>query len=285
MPEAGRRAVEEALNELQHRIKDADIEDVRAARERLDGLVERELEPYEKSAWREYVESIGIAVVLALFLRGFAFEAFKIPSGSMIPTLLIGDHLFVNKLIYGIRIPFTQNYVVSFAEAQPGEVVVFSFPHELARAHLAVQPASQRGCIDRASLYEEKDMIKRIIGVAGDTVEVKGDTVLVNGAALKTTFLHKKPTNNYMHPYYTVSREERAGKEYTVRHLKKGGDFGPVKVKAGHIFVMGDNRDESSDSRCWGQVPVEHIKGRAIVLWWSRGEDGVRWERFGDAIK
>jgi signal peptidase I len=224
--------------------------------------------------------------MMALVLRAFVIEAFKIPSESMLPTLLVGDHLFVNKFVYGIRIPFTQNYIVTFDEPQKGEVVVFTFPRMDAKAHLAMQPANMRACIDQRSLREDKDMIKRIIGVAGDTVEVKSAKVFVNGAPLEREFLRKAPTGNYLHPYESVEHEMNDGKTYTIRLLNSGRrDFGPIKVKPGHVFVMGDNRDQSADSRCWGQVPVEFIKGRAMVIWWSKGRKGIRWERFGDVIK
>lgn len=285
MPETGRKSLQDALNDLQRALRDADIEEVREERRRVEGLVMRELEPYEKSAWREYVESIGIAILFALFLRGFVVEAFKIPSGSMKPTLLVGDHLFVNKFIYGIRVPFTQNYIVRFEEPERGEVVVFSFPRSDAKKHLSLQPASRRSCITRSSLGEDKDMIKRIIGLSGDTIEVRKNDVIVNGVRLDRTFLRKETTGKFLTPYETVEREENQGKSYTVRFLGKSNDFGPVKVRPGHVFVMGDNRDDSSDSRCWGQVPVENIKGRAMVLWWSKSKDGVRWERFGDVIR
>jgi len=285
MPETGRKSLEAALNDLQHALRDADIEDVRDARKRVEGLVTRELEPYEKSAWREYAESIGIAILFALFLRAFVVEAFKIPSGSMKPTLLVGDHLFVNKFIYGIRVPFTQNYLVRFEEPERGEVVVFTFPRSEAKKHLSLQPASNRSCITRSSLGKDKDMIKRIIGIPGDTIEVRKNDVIVNGARLERTFLRKETTGKFLSPYETVEREVNDEKSYTVRFLGKSNDFGPIKVKPGHIFVMGDNRDDSSDSRCWGQVPIDYIKGRAMVIWWSKAEDGVRWERFGDVIR
>ncbi len=283
LPADVRSRVTALLNELLALLKDGDIGDVRSTREKLERLVDREMRPYEKSAWREYAESIGIAVCLALVLRAFVIEAFKIPSSSMMPTLLVGDHLFVNKFVYGIRIPFTQNYVVTFDEPKKGEVVVFAFPRIDAKAHLAMQPAPMRACIDPS---EDKDMIKRIMGVAGDTVELKSGKVFINGNPLQREFLRKAPTGNYLHPYESVENEMSDGKTYTIRLLNSGRrDFGPIKVKPGHVFVMGDNRDESADSRCWGQVPVENIKGRAMVLWWSKGPKGIRWERFGDVIK
>lgn len=284
MPDSGRQSLESALNDLRVALKDADIEDVRAERKRVDALVEAQLVPYEKSAWREYAESIGIAILVALFLRAFVVEAFKIPSGSMLPTLLIGDHLFISKLAYGIRLPFTEASVFQYNAPEHGDVVVFRFPREEARAHLNLQPASRRGCIHPSGLNDEKDMIKRVVAVAGDTIEIRKDTVLLNGEHLERTFLRKDITGDFRAPYETVERETNADATYTIRLLGKPSNFGPFKVKTGHVFVLGDNRNDSADSRCWGSVPVDHIKGKAWFIWWSKG-DGVRWERFGKTIE
>jgi len=285
-PEDGRQAIKSALSTLRKKLREDEIAEVRASRDQLEALVETHLLPYEKSAFREYFEAIGIAILAALFLRAFAIEAFKIPSGSMQPTLLIGDHLFVTKFAYGIRLPFTSKYLVEFGSPDRGDVVVFSFPKDEARKHLQLQPAAQRSCIDSRSLTDEKDMIKRVIGVEGDTIEVRANAVVVNGEPLKRLFLAKEPTGNYLNPYENLERETSDGHEYTVRFVSpRGGDFGPIKVAPGHLFVMGDNRDQSSDSRCWGQVPAQNVKGKALVIWWSLGEDGTRWERFSRVIR
>jgi signal peptidase I len=286
VPDDARSQIETQLNELRQAMRDADSDEIDERRESIEKLVAKYVEPNEKSAWREYAESIGIAVILALFLRGFVVEAFKIPTGSMIPTLLVGDHLFVNKFIFGIRIPFTQHYVTHFEEPARGDVVVFTFPADEAKEYLATQSPAKRTCIDQQSLESEKDMIKRIVGTEGDTIEVKKNQLIVNGEPVKRTFLRKEVTGNYMHPYEILERETLPnGDSYTVRFRGGGHEFGPVKVKPDHVFVMGDNRDNSSDGRCWGQVPKENIKGRAIVIWWSVGPDGIRWERFGKAIE
>ncbi len=281
-----RKAIAAALDELRHAAKEADADEVEEQRRKIERMVEEHVAPTEKSTWREYAESIGIAVILALFLRGFVVEAFKIPTGSMIPTLLVGDHLFVNKFTYGIRIPFTKKYVTHFDDPEKGDIVVFTFPHEDARAHLDQQSPAQRSCIDRQSLSEEKDMIKRIVGVEGDTIEVKDNRLIINGDPLKRTFLRKEVTGNYMYPYEILEEESMPdGSTYTVRFRGGGQDFPRTTVKEGHIFVMGDNRDNSSDGRCWGQVPIENIKGRAMVIWLSIGPTGIRWERFGRTIE
>lgn len=284
-PDDSRLTMKSALADLRVKMREADITDVRAAREAIEGLAETHLVPYEKSAVREYFEAIAIAILAALFLRAFAVEAFKIPSGSMQPTLLIGDHLFVTKFAYGLRIPFTKKYLVEFKEPERGDVVVFSFPRVEAQKHLQLQPASMRACIDQRSLGEEKDMIKRVIAKAGDTVEIRANTIIVNGEPLRRVFLAKEPTGNYLNPYENLEREAHDGREYMVRFVSpRGSDFGPIKVAPGHLFMMGDNRDQSADSRCWGQVPVENVKGKALVIWWSVADEGVRWERFGKMI-
>ena len=271
------------LNKLRHAIKENDTKALRVELAEAQGLAEQHLTP-TKSTWREYAESIGLAILFALILRGFVIEAFKIPTGSMIPTLQIGDHLFVNKFIYGIRVPFTQTFVARFAEPQRGEVVVFVFPRAEAREYLAGQPISRRECIDRASLEKEREFIKRIVGVEGDTVELRDNRLLVNGEPVPRTFLRKEKTGNYLYPDQVQEREELGEGSYTIQWSGGNRNFGPIKVKPGHVFAMGDNRDNSSDSRCWGQVPVENIEGRAMIIWWSIGPDGIRWNRIGGLI-
>jgi len=198
-----------------------------------------------KSTFREYAEAIGMALLLALFIRTFIVQAFKIPSGSMIPTLLIGDHILVNKLAYGVRIPFWEGYLAPFKKPQQGDVVVFIFPED-----------------------RSKDFIKRVIGVEGDTVEIRGKKVYINGKALEDPHAH-------------FEGDDAQGAGLFIRD-----DFGPVQVPENHIFVMGDNRDRSYDSRFWGFVNLQDIKGKAFLIYWSwDGTDRwVRWERIGDLI-
>ncbi len=280
-----RRRFDEELNALRQALASKDYERIQASTEAIDTLVDQHLDIEEKSAFREYAESIGLAVLFALLLRGFVVEAFKIPTGSMIPTLLDGDHIFVNKFIYGIRVPFTETYVVEFGQADRGEVIVFTFPRHEAKAHVAKQPVAMRDCIDRGSLEEEKDFIKRVVGVAGDTIEIRKGRLHVNGKMLNRTLISKERTGVYVNPYRIRERERNAGKDYTIQYTQADSDFGPVKVQDGHLFVMGDHRNHSSDSRCWGQVPVENVKGRAIFIWFSISSQGeIRWDRFGRII-
>ena len=199
-----------------------------------------------KSAFREYAEAIIMALILALFIRTFIVQAFKIPSGSMIPTLQIGDHILVNKLSYGLRIPFLERYVIQYATPQRGDVVVFIYPED-----------------------RSKDFIKRVIGVAGDTVEIRNKKVFINGQPVKDP-----------HAYF-------AGYDPQAGAVGSGDNYGPKTVPPDHIFVMGDNRDRSYDSRFWGYVDLNEVRGKAFLIYWSwDGSDRwVRWERIGELIR
>jgi len=199
----------------------------------------------KKSIFREYLEAIGIALIAALFIRTFIVQAFKIPSGSMIPTLQIGDHILVNKMVYGVRIPFWGRYIVRYGKPIQGDVVVFVYPKD-----------------------RSKDFIKRVIGVEGDLVEIRQKKIFINGEPLKDPYGH-----------------------YEDQGLSQGwmqfrDNYGPKKVPENNLFVMGDNRDRSHDSRFWGFVDLKDVKGKAFVVYWSwNGTDQwVRWGRLGHWI-
>ena len=204
---------------------------------REEVLTESRTKP--KSVLREYVEAIVIAVVLALFIRTFVVQAFKIPSGSMKPTLLVGDHILVNKFIYGIKIPFTDKTLISLGEPKREDVVVFKYP-----------------------LDPKKDYIKRVIGLPGEKVQLVNKVLFINGRVIDDP-----------HASYSLYGNLR--------------NYGPVTVPADHLFVMGDNRDESSDSRVWGFVPYAYLKGKAFLIYWSWDSEnfGVRWRRIGDIVR
>jgi signal peptidase I len=211
-------------------------------RERTAGKIVR---PVVKSSTRETVEAIAVALLLALVIRTFVVQAFKIPSGSMLPTLQIGDHLLVNKFLYGPRleIPFTQlsfGRLPGLRAPERGDVVVFVYPKN-----------------------PSQDFIKRVVGVAGETVELRNKQLYVNGQRVSD-------------PYAT----------YRLGGISSSQHFGPEVVPAGSIFVMGDNRDESADSRSWGPVPLENVKGLAFIIYWSwnHGERWLRWERLGRLV-
>ncbi len=205
----------------------------------------------KKSIFREYTEALIIALVLAVVIRTFVVQAFKIPSGSMLPTLQIGDHILVSKFAYGIKNPFTDNNLISFSPPEQEDIIVFKYP---------VDP--------------KIDYIKRVVGIAGDRIEIKDKKVYINGELYKT---------------------EQA-KYLTNIILKSNRDnYGPVTVPANSLFVMGDNRDNSLDSRFWGFVNYKMVKGKAFIIYWSWDLDKypnfsfkrfatIRWSRFGDII-
>lgn len=187
-----------------------------------------------KSKTREWTESIVVALVLALIIRTFVVQAFKIPSGSMEDTLLIGDHLLVSKFVYGMQIPFTDKRILSFKHPQQGDVIVFEFPEDRNKSY-----------------FSRRDFIKRVVGVPGDVVEVRDKQVYVNGV-------------KYELPQAIHKEADILPAEYGPRDFMK-----PVTVPADSYFVMGDNRDRSYDSRFWGFVTDPEIKGKAFIKYWS----------------
>jgi signal peptidase I len=197
-----------------------------------------EVPTHRKSTAREYFESIVIAVVLALFVRTFVVQAFKIPTGSMENNLLIGDHLLVNKFIFGPTATGLEEKVLPIDPIERGDIVVFKYPEE-----------------------PERDFIKRVIGLPGDTVELRQKQVFVNG----------KPLNEPYVRYFGVNEPGAPNEEGTTGDVRRR--YGPVTVPSGHYFVMGDNRDNSQDSRYWGFLPREYVKGQALMIYWSYAGD------------
>ncbi|MGE0043232.1 MAG: signal peptidase I [Vicinamibacterales bacterium] len=186
---------------------------------------------FRKSTLREYFESIVVAVILALFVRTFIFQAFKIPTGSMEPNLLVGDHLLVNKFVFGPSALDAELGVLPMRPIRRGDVIVFKFPEE-----------------------PDRDFIKRVIGLPGETVELRNQQVYIDGTPIDEPYAH------YLFP--PVPDGEGGGGD--VRD-----HYGPVTVPDGHYFMMGDNRDNSEDSRYWGFLPQSYVKGRALVIYWS----------------
>jgi signal peptidase I len=308
----------------------------------LDALVDELVKRPPKGMMRDYIESIGAAVLIALALRAFVIEAFKIPSSSMYPTLEIGDHIFVNKFIYGVRIPWTRTKLFELRGPKRGEVIVFIYPCD-----------------------PERDYIKRVIALAGQSVEVRCNVVYVDGVAVPSR-MAEGDTCRYDDYVETEDRwitkacsryeETVAGNTYSTYHDPErphrdqllaehqltsgdlrdfpmhGNPFPPscsnapddsghvntvdqVKgkivedkpestasvcepqmhyvVPPGHVFVMGDNRNNSNDSRVWGSVPIENIKGKALFIWLSYSTfeltkpwdvSGIRAHRIGDFV-
>lgn len=230
-----------------------------------------------KSKFREYTEAIIIAVFLALLIRAFVVQAFKIPSGSMIPTLLVGDHILVNKFIYGLKVPFTDSRLLVFSPPKRGDVIVFSFPKnkEKEECTSAYKNVSMRFGNAWSSgnpfyLFKDdcRDFIKRVIGVGGDKIEIRNKMVFVNDLPLDESYT--------IHNDLTIEGAPR-------------DNFGPFIVPRRSFFAMGDNRDQSYDSRFWGVVDMEEIKGKAFIMYWSWNSqesflNKVRWNRLGKLI-
>ena len=198
-----------------------------------------------KSKVKEYVESIIIAILIALFIRTFIICAYKIPSRSMVPTLLVGDHILVNKFIYGVKIPLLRRTIIPVSEPKRGEVVVFIYPND-----------------------RSKDFIKRVIGVAGDKIEIKNKKIFINDEEFKDS--------------YGIFSDSLV----LPQSLQPRDNFGPIIVPEKSIFVMGDNRDESLDGRFWGFVNLKDVEGKAFVIYWSwnRDENNLRWNRLGQLL-
>jgi signal peptidase I len=186
---------------------------------------------FHKSTLREYAESIVIAVILALFVRTWVVQAFKIPTGSMENNLLIGDHLLVNKFVFGPTASRIERAVLPVRTIRRGEIVVFKYPDE-----------------------PDRDFIKRVIGLPGETVELKAKKVYIDGHPLDEPYVH------FLEP----ASEAQEVTSFDVRER-----YGPVRVPEDHYFVMGDNRDNSQDSRYWGFLPRDYVKGRALMIYWS----------------
>jgi signal peptidase I len=200
--------------------------------------------PRRKSLVREYGEAIVVAVLLALLIRAFVVQAFTIPSGSMMDTLLVGDYILVNKFLYGPEVPFTDAHLPGLRDPQRGDIIVFKYPND-----------------------ETRDFIKRIIAVGGETVQVKDNRAYVNGRPLDEPYVRpgSLPATASGHCGYLYGCD-------------------PIVVPPGAYFVMGDNRDNSQDSRYWGYVKREKIRGKAFLIYWSWNGDRhwLRWRRLGN---
>ncbi len=208
----------------------------------------------KKSVPREYFESLVIAVILALFVRTWVFQAFKIPSGSMEPNLLVGDHLIVNKMEFAPVATSFERAILPSRDIRRGDIIVFKAPED-----------------------PERDLIKRVIGLPGDRIELHRKKVYVNGQPLDETYVQ----------FLEAPSTDGPPRTYDVRE-----EYGPVNVPAGQYFMMGDNRDNSQDSRYWGFMPIDYVKGKALFIYYSFDDTepvshllgATRWERLFRAV-
>ena len=198
----------------------------------------------DKGAIRENLEAIAIALLLALFIRAFLVQPFKIPSGSMEDTLLIGDRIFVCKFSYGVRLPFTNKVMIPVSKPERGDIAVFKYP-----------------------MNPDLDFIKRVVGLPGDEVRLVNGKVFINGKLWEDNYGH------YSGPDKPFARMPKR-------------NFGPVTVPENSYFMMGDNRDNSNDSRGWGFVPFENMRGKALIIYYSRDKHpfDIRWGRTGKVL-
>jgi len=219
----------------------------------------------KKPVWREWLESLIMVAAIAILVRSFVVAPFKIPSSSMVPTLEVGDYIFVLRYSYGLRIPFTDMQFFAHP-AKRGDEAVFDYPED-----------------------RSKDYIKRIIGVPGDEIRYKDNSLYINGKKMPLRQLGKR-TYFQADGRADVSGlfEEDLG---DVKHHVLRKEFslrdGVWKVPAGKFFVLGDNRNNSRDSRFWGYVPQSYLVGPAAIVWWSwnRHTESVRWNRLGHLIE
>jgi signal peptidase I len=197
----------------------------------------------------EYTKAIATALLLALFIRAYFVQAFKIPSGSMIPTLLIGDHILVNKFLYGTVLPFSDTRLLVVRKPEKGDIIVFRYPEDRSR-----------------------DFIKRVVAVEGDQIESKDKRIFVNGKPMGEPFSQHTDTS-------TSSRCPEGTPMFGPDQCHRD-NFGPLVVPKGKYFMMGDNRDQSYDSRFWGYVDLNDIRGKALIIYWS-WDSNMNWPRFG----
>jgi len=203
-----------------------------------------------KSKVQEYIEAIIIAILIAVVIRTFIVQAYKIPSRSMVPTLLVGDHLLVNKFIYGVKIPLLRKTIIPISNPQRGDIIVFEYPKD-----------------------RSKDFIKRVIGIEGDKIEIKNKKIFINGKEHQDSYSIYADTMIYP------------------AALQPRDNHGPLTVPKDSLFVMGDNRDESLDSRFWGFVELKDVEGKAMIIYWSWNSEEqdnllwkLRWNRLGNLL-
>jgi signal peptidase I len=281
IPGAVMATVRAAIQGVDDAVAAGDVERLRKANLTLDEALDDHLSFARKSTLREYAESIGVAIAVALLLRAFVVEAFQIPSGSMIPTLEVGDHIFVSKFSYGLSIPFTDTKILQYSQPERGDVIVFKFPQD-----------------------HSTDYIKRVVGLPGDTVEVRQGQLYINGNQILRQRLpvrcHYSEISNAGVPddhdcEHWIETLGNRVHDTILEPSHPAPDHPRMVIAPGEVFVMGDNRDNSYDSRKWGTVKMNLIKGRALIIWWSRGNSkpwdlaewvkAIRWRRFFTVVR
>ena len=215
------------------------------AKEKSTGVLPAEPVGHRKSTVREYFESFCIAVILAFFVRTFVVQAFKIPTGSMENNLLIGDHLLVNKFVFAPTRTRLEEMLLPIDPIRRGDILVFKYPED-----------------------PERDFIKRVIGLPGETLEMRDKKIYIDGKALDEP---------YVHFIFPVAGRGPGDADFTTEGKQR--NYGPVTVPADMYFMMGDNRDNSEDSRYWGFMPRSYVKGKALFIYFSLGDSGARWSR------
>jgi signal peptidase I len=215
----------------------------------------------KQKVWRDYFENILVAVFLALIVRSFVLTGYKVPTGSMAPTLKSGDYIFTYKIPYGIKIPLTRSKI-AVRSPQRGDVVVFTYPE---------QPRT--------------NYVKRVVGVAGDLIKIENNILHVNGSALKYETLPNEDISeipNFESLKVQTELAPEGPRKILSLNSENKKSFGPIVVPPGEVFLLGDHRDASDDSRYWGTVPIERVEGKVVLIWmsvdWAQQE--VRWDRF-----
>lgn len=225
----------------------------------------------KQKVWKE-VKSWFIAIGIILFLRGFIVQTFNVPTGSMKDTILIGDFLIVNRLKYGIKLPFKDKYLVRYNKPEKGEIIVFRYP------------------LGGNGIFNNTNFVKRCVAVAGDTIYLEHKILFINDESVNADYTSHRDTKEY--PPLNIKNElfQNLWKERKLKNYPNVRDnFGPIVVPEGHVFAMGDNRDESDDSRFWGPVPLDNISGTPLLIYWSWKTQvplisffrKVRWKRIG----
>lgn len=270
LAELEKEQAEIVIGTLRKALKQKDEKELKTA---LDDYLKFKSEHFQgvrfSKTWED-IKGLLWILLIVFMIRWILIEPFRIPSGSMIPTLLIGDQLMVNKLVYGVQIPLTTKKLFNLKSPQRGEVIVFKFPP-----------------------HPSEDYVKRVVGVAGDEVVVRDGVLLVNNKEVPREFVesYTGPNDTGACVEYDLYLEKLNGKQHDMllcHRSHEGENFGPITVPEGMVFGMGDNRDNSADSRYWGFIPVNNIKGRALIIHLPLDPAKhymPRWNRFFKIIK